>query len=185
MALKVNEIFHSIQGESTYVGRACVFVRLAGCNPRCTYCDTTYAYEAGEELEIGSIIDRVASYQCHLVSVTGGEPLIQEKTPALIRRLLEQGHEVLLETNGTQDISRVDERCVKIVDVKCPTSGEADKNDLINLCRLQDHCYDPSVHGKACGQCDSCLLRKRGCREAEVADPTVYAEKKGHPLSRR
>lgn len=139
LALKVNEIFHSIQGESSYAGRACVFVRLTGCNLRCTYCDTTYAYEEGEELEIGDIIDRVASYQCPLVEVTGGEPLIQAETPALIRRLLERGYEVLLETNGTRDISQVDDRCVKIVDIKCPTSGEADKHDLINLSGLTDH----------------------------------------------
>jgi 7-carboxy-7-deazaguanine synthase len=138
LALKVNEIFYSIQGESSYAGRGCVFVRLSGCNLRCTYCDTTHAYEEGEELEIGDIIDRVASYQCPLVEVTGGEPLIQEETPALIRRLLESGYEVLLETNGTQDLGQVDDRCVKIVDIKCPTSGEADKHDLINLSRLTD-----------------------------------------------
>ena len=139
MALKVNEVFYSIQGESTYAGRACVFVRLAGCNLRCIYCDTVYAYEEGEELEIADILDRVASYQCHLVEVTGGEPLIQEETPTLIRRLLEEGYEVLLETNGTQDISRVDVRCVRIVDIKCPSSGEMEKNDLENLSRLTDH----------------------------------------------
>jgi len=136
LALKVNEIFYSIQGESSYAGRACVFIRLTGCNLRCTYCDTTYAYEEGEELEIGAIIDRVASYQCPLVEITGGEPLIQEETPSLIRRLLQRGYEVLLETNGTRDISQVDDRCVKIVDIKCPTSGEAEKNNLINVSRL-------------------------------------------------
>ena len=139
MALKVNEVFYSIQGESTYAGRACVFVRLAGCNLRCIYCDTVYAYEEGEELEIADILDRVASYQCPLVEVTGGEPLIQEETPSLIRRLLEEGYEVLLETNGTQDISRVDVRCVRIVDIKCPSSGEMEMNDLENLSRLTDH----------------------------------------------
>jgi len=136
--LKVNDIFYSIQGESSYSGQACVFVRLTGCNLRCSYCDTQYAYENGEELEIDEIANRVASYRCPLVEVTGGEPLIQRETPALIHRLLEKGYEVLLETNGTQDISRVDKRCVKIIDIKCPSSGEEKENDLENLKRLTD-----------------------------------------------
>ena len=109
MTLKVNEIFYSIQGESTYAGHPCVFIRLTGCNLRCSYCDTQYAYDEGEVLEIEEILDRVSSYQSPLVEVTGGEPLIQEETPALIRRLLDDGYEVLLETNGSKDISRVDE----------------------------------------------------------------------------
>ena len=138
MALRVNEIFYSIQGESSYAGRPCVFVRLTGCNLRCSYCDTQYAYDEGEELEVDEIALRVASHQCALVEVTGGEPLIQKDTPVLIRRLLEEGFEVLLETNGSQDMSEVDERCVKIVDIKCPSSGEADKNGLENLSRLTD-----------------------------------------------
>ena len=138
MTLKVNEIFYSIQGESSYAGRPCVFVRLTGCNLRCSYCDTQYAYEEGEVLEIVEIIDRVASYNCRLVEVTGGEPLIQTETPALISRLLDEGYEVLLETNGSQDIRQVDVRCVKIVDIKCPSSAGADKNDFKNLNRLSD-----------------------------------------------
>lgn len=138
MSLKVNEIFYSIQGESSYAGYPCVFVRLTGCNLRCFYCDTRYAYEEGREMEIGEIIDRVASCRCRLVEVTGGEPLIQQETPFLILNLLEKGYEVLLETNGTQDISLVDERCVRIVDIKCPSSGEDKNNDLENLNRLTD-----------------------------------------------
>lgn len=138
MPLKVNEIFHSIQGESSYAGRPCVFVRLTGCNLRCLYCDTQYAYNEGEELEIDEIIDRVAFYECPLVEVTGGEPLIQEETPSLIYSLLEEGYKVLLETNGSQDISQIDDRCVKIVDIKCPSSGEEEKNDMGNLARLTD-----------------------------------------------
>ena len=138
MALKVNEIFYSIQGESSYSGRPCVFVRLTGCNLRCSYCDTRYAYEEGEELEIADILARVASHQCPLVQITGGEPLIQEETPALIHRLLEEGYEVLMETNGSLDISQVDEACVKIVDIKCPSSGQIRENDLGNLSRLTD-----------------------------------------------
>lgn len=136
MTLKVNEIFYSIQGESSYAGRPCVFIRLTGCNLRCSYCDTPYAYEQGEDLEIDAIVRRVSSHQCRLVQVTGGEPLIQSETPHLIDKLLAEGYEVLLETNGTRDISEVDERCVRILDVKCPSSGEADKNDLSNLWKL-------------------------------------------------
>lgn len=138
MALKVNEIFYSIQGESSYAGRACVFVRLTGCNLRCSYCDTQFAYEEGKELEIADIIKRVSSYECSLVEVTGGEPLIQKETPALIENLLERGYEVLLETNGSQNIGHIDKRCVKILDVKCPSSGEAGKNDLDNLTKLTE-----------------------------------------------
>lgn len=138
MSLRVNEIFYSIQGESSYVGRPCVFVRLAGCNLRCSYCDTRYAYDEGEELDISRIVDRVASYQCHLIEVTGGEPLIQKETPSLTYKLLEEGFKVILETNGSQDISRIDKRCVKVVDIKCPSSGEEKKNDLGNLTRLTD-----------------------------------------------
>ncbi len=138
MALKVNEVFYSIQGESSYAGRPCVFIRLTGCNLRCSYCDTQYAYEEGEELEIAEVVDRVSEYQCPRIEVTGGEPLIQEETPALIQQLLNEGYEVLLETNGSQDISKVDDRCVKVVDIKCPGSGEADQNDLENLNRLSE-----------------------------------------------
>jgi 7-carboxy-7-deazaguanine synthase len=136
MTLLVNEIFYSIQGESTFSGRPCIFVRLAGCNLRCSYCDTRYAYEQGVDMEITEIMNRIAAYQCQLVEITGGEPLLQSQTPILIYRLLENGYEVMLETNGSLDISRVDGRCVKIVDIKCPTSGESDKNDLENLNRL-------------------------------------------------
>lgn len=134
--LKVNEIFYSIQGESSYAGLPCVFVRLTGCNLRCSYCDTSYAYEEGKDFEIGEIIDRVISYRCRLVEITGGEPLIQKETPYLISQLVEKRFEVLLETNGSLDISLVDERCIKIVDIKCPSSGQEKKNDLENLKRL-------------------------------------------------
>ncbi len=137
--LRVNEIFHSIQGESTYAGRPCVFVRLTGCNLRCRYCDTAYAHDEGESLVVEDILSRVAEFRCPLVEVTGGEPLIQEYTPRLVERLLGRGHEVLLETNGSRDISLVSSRCVKIVDFKCPSSGESLSNDLENIGRLQAH----------------------------------------------
>ena len=136
MPLKVNEIFYSIQGESSYAGRPCVFVRLSGCNLRCSYCDTRYAYDEGEDMEIPEIAPRVASYRCPLVEITGGEPLTQKETPRLVRHLLDTGYQVLLETNGSQDISGIDERCVRVVDIKCPSSGEHEKNDPENPARL-------------------------------------------------
>lgn len=136
MSLLVNEIFFSIQGESVYSGRPCVFVRLTGCNLRCSYCDTHYAYENGTIMEIDTIIKKVHSYKNQLVEVTGGEPLIQPETPLLIYNLLESGFEVMMETNGSLDISLVDQRCMKIVDIKCPSSMESEKNNLENLKRL-------------------------------------------------
>jgi 7-carboxy-7-deazaguanine synthase len=136
VALRVNEIFHSIQGESSYAGWPCVFVRLTGCNLRCTYCDTRYAYEEGSEMSVSEILDRVRAFRCRLVEVTGGEPLIQDETPHLVSGLLRRGHTVLVETNGTRDISLLDVDCIKIVDFKCPSSGEAERNDLENIQRL-------------------------------------------------
>jgi 7-carboxy-7-deazaguanine synthase len=136
MSLLVNEIFYSIQGESVNSGRPCVFVRLTGCNLRCSYCDTLYAYETGTEMEIEPIIKQVDSFRCTLVEITGGEPLIQAETPFLIYRLLENGYEVMVETNGSLDISIIDNQCIKIVDIKCPSSMQSDKNDLENLKRV-------------------------------------------------
>lgn len=133
MPLKVNEIFYSIQGESSFIGIPCVFVRLTGCNLRCSYCDTRYAYEEGTLWDIPDILDRISSYQCRLVEITGGEPLIQKETPLLIRDLLNRGYQVLLETNGSRPIRTIDERCVRIVDIKCPSSGESRSNDYRNL----------------------------------------------------
>ncbi|MBU3947188.1 MAG: radical SAM protein [Proteobacteria bacterium] len=136
MALLVNEIFYSIQGESLYSGLPCTFVRLTGCNLRCTYCDTIYAYSEGTEIEIGSLVKKISDFGCSLVEITGGEPLIQDQSPALIEKLLDNEFTVLLETNGSIDISCVDKRCIKILDIKCPTSGESEKNNLANLNRL-------------------------------------------------
>ena len=139
MDLRVNEMFLSVQGESTYAGWPCVFVRLTGCNLRCAYCDTRYAYEEGEDFSLEGVVEQVAHWGCPLVEVTGGEPLLQDETPALIGALLDRGYRVLLETNGSRDISVVDGRCVKIVDFKCPSSGESASNDWANLDRLQAH----------------------------------------------
>ncbi len=136
--MKVNEIFYSIQGESSFAGWPCVFVRLTGCNLRCSYCDTRYAYEEGEEMGIADILEKVACFSCLLVEITGGEPLFQEETPLLIRALLDKGYRVLLETNGSIDVSGVDNRCHRIIDGKLPQSGEAGRNRLENLRLLTD-----------------------------------------------
>jgi len=121
--LTVNEIFYSIQGESTYAGWPCVFIRLTGCNLRCRYCDTTYAYDQGEDMALDFLVAKVEDFNCNLVEVTGGEPLLQNRTPSLISALIKNRHTVLLETNGSQNISTLDNRCIRIVDIKCPSSG--------------------------------------------------------------
>ena len=136
MALRVNEIFYSIQGESSFAGQPCVFIRLAGCNLRCSYCDTQYAYDAGAQYDLGQLVDIVQAYQCPLVEITGGEPLLQAETPRLVDRLLARSLRVLVETNGSLDISKLSALSVRIVDIKCPSSGEQASNDLDNLARL-------------------------------------------------
>jgi len=137
MSLKVNEIFYSIQGESTFVGMPCVFIRLTGCNLRCRYCDTKYAYEEGRYLSIAEILDEVKTYQCNLVEITGGEPLIQKDVPLLSTALIKRGIKVLLETNGTLDIDLVGQKVVRIMDIKCPGSGEVDHTDWYNINKLR------------------------------------------------
>jgi 7-carboxy-7-deazaguanine synthase len=134
--VRVKELFVSIQGESTYAGLPCVFIRTAGCNLRCDYCDTAYAYEGGRSMEIDELLKAVAERRINLVEVTGGEPLHQENVPLLIENLLDRGYTVLVETNGSYDISVVDSRAVRIVDVKCPGSGMSDSVDWKNLERL-------------------------------------------------
>jgi 7-carboxy-7-deazaguanine synthase len=133
MALMVNEIFHSIQGESSWAGLPFVFVRLTGCNLRCRYCDTRYAYTEGSPWSIDAILDRFSRLACRRVTLTGGEPLLQPELPELVSRLLSHGFIVTLETNGSQDIGRVDRRCIKIMDLKCPSSGMQAHNRWENL----------------------------------------------------
>ncbi len=135
--LTINEIFFSIQGESSYMGKPCVFVRLTYCNLRCTYCDTEYAFHEGTPMSIDEIVARVRSYGCTLVEVTGGEPLAQEGSAELMRILCDQGFEVLLETGGSIDISTVDQRVKRIVDLKCPSSGMERKNLWSNINHLK------------------------------------------------
>jgi 7-carboxy-7-deazaguanine synthase len=137
MPLNVNEIFYSIQGESSFAGLPCVFIRLSGCNLRCAYCDTRYAYEPGMPMTITEILKQIEKFHCPIVEVTGGEPLLQEETPRLIDDLIASGYQTLMETNGSFDISRVNRKCIKIIDIKCPGSQEYEKNDLNNLKRLQ------------------------------------------------
>ncbi len=126
--LIVSEMFYSIQGESLFAGCPCVFVRLSGCNLRCAYCDTTYAFHEGTELAIDAILEKILTWPCKLVEITGGEPLYQKNTPELVRRLLDLGLTVLVETNGSYPIHTLDRRCVRIVDVKCPSSTESHRN---------------------------------------------------------
>ena len=136
--MKVCEIFASIQGESTYAGSPCTFVRLSGCNLRCTYCDTTYSYEEGLEMSLDSVIDRVAEEGIPLVEITGGEPLLQhDEVAELACRLLDAGYSVLIETNGSVDIGALDGRVVVIMDIKTPSSDMSDKNDPFNIAKVK------------------------------------------------
>jgi 7-carboxy-7-deazaguanine synthase len=137
--LTINEIFHSIQGESTHAGRPCVFVRLTACDLRCSWCDTPYAFHEGHKMSVDEVMAAVADYGCPLVEVTGGEPLLQDDVYPLMERLLADGREVMLETGGHRPIDRVPAAVVKIVDVKCPASGESARNDWSNLDRLAPH----------------------------------------------
>ncbi|MGQ0811447.1 MAG: 7-carboxy-7-deazaguanine synthase QueE [Nitrospiraceae bacterium] len=136
--LRVTEIFHSIQGESTYAGRPCVFVRLTGCPLRCTWCDTAYAFHGGTDMTVDTIAIKVRAYHCPLVEVTGGEPLHQQESLSLIARLCSEGYDVLIETSGALDITSVDKRAHIILDIKCPASGMTDRMDWDNLSRLTD-----------------------------------------------
>ena len=137
--MRVTEIFHSIQGESSHAGRPCVFVRLTGCNLRCRWCDSEYTFTGGEKMPLDEVVARVRGYGCKLVEITGGEPLAQSEAFDLIRRLCDEGFEVLIETSGSIDITPVDRRAKIILDVKCPGSGEAAKNRWENLDHLRGH----------------------------------------------
>jgi 7-carboxy-7-deazaguanine synthase len=137
--LTINEIFHSIQGESSHAGRPCVFVRLTACDLRCSWCDTPYAFYEGRKASVDEVVATVTSYECPLVEITGGEPLLQDDVYELMERLLAEGCTVLLETGGHRSIARVPMEVVKVLDVKCPASGESDKNDWANLDRLAPH----------------------------------------------
>jgi len=136
--MRITEIFHSIQGESSYAGQPSVFVRTTGCNLRCVWCDTAYAFHGGREMEVGEIVTEVERLggSCRLVELTGGEPLLQHDIGELATALLDRGYTVMCETSGSVPVDRVPDAVVKIVDFKCPGSGEAESNDWTNLGRL-------------------------------------------------
>jgi 7-carboxy-7-deazaguanine synthase len=135
--LQVSEIFHSIQGESSFAGFPCVFIRLAGCNLQCSYCDTGYSREGGTPMSVPAALERIESYGCGLVEITGGEPMLQEETPELAGALLRSGHSVLVETNGSVDIRGLPEGAVRIMDIKCPASGMSRNNRWENIAALR------------------------------------------------
>ncbi|MCS7063178.1 MAG: 7-carboxy-7-deazaguanine synthase QueE [Methylacidiphilales bacterium] len=139
LQLRINEIFYSIQGESTYAGQPCVFVRLTGCDLRCTYCDTQYAFYEGERQTISQILATIAQYNCRLVEITGGEPLLQHNVIPLMSLLCDLGYKVLIETSGAHDISQIDPRVERIMDLKCPSSGEVERNLWSNIAHLKSH----------------------------------------------
>ena len=137
--LKINEIYASIQGESSHTGLPCIFIRLTGCNLRCSWCDTAYAFYAGNDLTIGETLQKVDAFGLPLVEITGGEPLLQEDVYPLMEALLKKGYRVMLETSGALPIDKVPQRVIKILDIKCPGSGEEKKNHLENLKLLSPH----------------------------------------------
>ncbi len=137
--LRITEIFYSLQGETSRVGLPTVFVRLTGCPLRCGYCDTTYAFTGGQNMEIAQILDEVGRHGAHYVTVTGGEPLAQKNCPELLTALCDAGYDVSLETSGALDVSQVDGRVAKIMDIKTPGSGEVARNLWANLAHLNPH----------------------------------------------
>ena len=140
MSLKINEIYYSLQGESTHSGCPCIFIRLTYCNLRCSYCDTEYAFYDGKDMEIAHIISEIKRWDCNLVEVTGGEPLFQDECIDLLNELVNSNYEVMLETGGSLSISDVPKKVVKIVDFKCPSSGMVKKNlwSIVDDLQAQD-----------------------------------------------
>jgi len=140
MKLKVNEIYYSIQGESSYTGLPCIFIRLTYCNLRCTYCDSEYTFHDGNNMSINDILERIKQYSCKLVEVTGGEPLVQKECITLLKKLVDLDYEVLLETSGSLTIKDVPKQVINIIDFKCPSSGMKKKNhwDNINYLKPND-----------------------------------------------
>lgn len=138
-SIRITEIFHSIQGESSHAGQPSVFVRLTGCGLRCTYCDTRYAYYGGTEMALGDVVERVGQYGTRLVEITGGEPLEQASAIPLMERLLAAGYTVMLETGGHASIADVPEGVIKIIDVKTPDSGEPDTFHEPNIALAAPH----------------------------------------------
>ena len=135
--MRITEIFYSIQGESSFAGLPCVFVRLTWCNLRCSWCDSEYTFTGGTEISVDQVMEKVRGYDCKLVEITGGEPLVQKRECCeLVKRLCDENYTVLIETGGGLDTSALDPRVIKILDVKCPGSGEAERNFWPNLEQL-------------------------------------------------
>ncbi|MGE5812197.1 MAG: radical SAM protein [Ignavibacteria bacterium] len=135
--LKVNEIYFSIQGESSKAGLPCVFIRLTYCNLRCVYCDTVYAFYEGKDFTVDEILNEVRKFECKLVEITGGEPLVQQESLNLMERLCDEGYHVMLETGGSLPIENIDKRVIIIMDLKCPSSGMLKKNNYDNITFLK------------------------------------------------
>lgn len=135
--MRITEIYQSIQGESTYAGLPCIFVRTTGCDLRCSWCDSEFTFTGGVTMTLDQIMAEVEKYDCELVELTGGEPMLQRDIYQLATRLADAGHKVLIETGGHRDISKLDPRVVRIMDLKCPASGECEKNLWSNLEHLR------------------------------------------------
>lgn len=165
-SLRISEIFFSLQGESSRSGLPTVFIRLTGCPLRCAYCDTTYAFSGGSNMTLEQIVQEVAKYATPYVCVTGGEPLAQKNCLSLLRRLCDSGYRVSLETSGALDVSAVDERVMKVLDIKTPASGEVEKNLWSNLDHLgaQDE-----IKFVLCGE-DDYVWAKKVLQERHLAD---------------
>lgn len=136
--MRITEIYQSIQGESSYAGLPCIFVRTTGCDLRCTWCDSEFSFYGGQSMSIDEIIERVTSYSAKLVELTGGEPLLQKELPVLANRLIDLGYTVMVETGGHRDISLLNHQVIKIVDIKCPDSGESEKVFWSNINSLSN-----------------------------------------------
>lgn len=176
MALTVYETFYSLMGESTLVGCPAFFIRLTGCNLRCSYCDTVYAYERGQEMAIEGLVAAAASHRTRLVQVTGGEPLLQADTLPLLTALADAGHQVFLETNGSRPIGAVDPRVHRILDIKCPGSGMAAHNEWGNLELLtpRDEVKFVISHGEDFDYALEVVRRHRLCQRVPVLISPVF-----------
>lgn len=137
--MKITGLFKSIQGETSYAGCPCAFIRFCGCNLRCAYCDTKYAYYRGSEMGIAEVTEKVGGFGCSLVSITGGEPLLQSEVYPLIDNLIGKGYSVIVETNGSVSVKKLSADVVRVIDIKCPDSGMSDKMDWTNLDCLHSH----------------------------------------------
>jgi len=176
--LRLTEIFYSLQGESSSVGLPTVFVRLTGCPLRCGYCDTAYAFQGGQWFEMDEVLSQIAEHRCKTVCVTGGEPLAQKACLELLTQLCDDGYQVSLETSGSIDVSHVDERVIKVMDLKTPSSGEMEKNLYSNIKQLSKHdqvkfvMSDRDDFDWACAQLEKYNLPSR----CEVLFSPVFSE---------